>query len=74
MSYSTLTVDRMLAAFFLSFFDIGATDSEWDGKVCRHLAVVTLYQERFFWKKFAGLRNTPYLCSEKNKESQTSDN
>ena len=49
--------------------DIGATDIEGVGGDCRHLAIVTLYHNRFFRIKFADLRNTPYLCSEKNKES-----
>ena len=47
--------------------DIGATDIEGVGGDCRHLAIVTLYPDRFFRKKFANLQNTPYLCTVKNK-------
>jgi hypothetical protein len=60
----------MLAAIFLSFFDIGTTDFEGVSKDYRHLAIVTLYHDRFFRKKFADLRNMPYLCTVKNNNSQ----
>ena len=55
---------------FSSFLDIGATGFEGVGEDCRYLAVVTLYPDYFFRKKFAELRETLYLCGVKNKDSQ----
>ena len=52
------------------YIDIGATGFEGVGEDCRYLAVVTLYPDYFFRKKFAELRKTLYLCSVKKKDSQ----
>ena len=64
----------MLATFFLSFLDIGATDFEGGWQGLSPFGGRDAISRTIFWKKFAELRNTLYLCSEKNKESQTSDN
>ena len=61
---------RLSSSLFFVFFNIGATGFEGVGEDCRYLAVVTLYPDYFFRKKFAELRETLYLCGVKNKDSQ----